>query len=518
MGTTRARRRQRATFESCRTAGRYWRGADAEAPARLVAAAADFDDDRAGELNAHAASLLVTRGDIAWAIELGEPHLRSPSPRAQIHATLATTHGHRAAGRPEHALAILDAVLSAYRAVGPEAFILSHSVLSNVEVHALAEAGRFDDAEQAGIAAIATGHEADSPTSMGLALLATGWSRVLQGRPDADEMLADAERWLGQAHHTGMMRWALLARALGRAQAADVAGARLLCDQIERLGDHPARIFEATRARIDAWMAFVDGDLGAVERELVAAAGEAARVGNVTAELGCLHDLARMGRAELVVDRTRAIAATGVEGVFLAAQIDQVVALAGGDPTRLAVSVQELDDLGLGHFAADSADACARIAAGRGDSRGAATWVRRAQELRGVNGSPPVVAMRSAALHPLTAREHARLLCWLLAACPIATWPSSCSCRCARSAITSPASMRSSASTIERRWRSCCSPRRPPDSLPGGHTSLANSNSRASSAASSNGKTTRSITPSATSASNIAASSSVWAVTATLPV
>jgi len=379
---------ERAAFEKSRAAGRYWRGRRGDAVDHLHDVAQQQDDlALREELLAQTASMFVTQGRIDEAIELGVPLLDSTPGVAQIHATLAAGHGLRAAGRPEQAVAVLDAVVAAYRAAGPDAFIMPFSVLSNLQTHALTEAGRFEAAEQSATDGIAAGRDAGSPTAMGLAHLARGWSAVLRGRvTQSEESTNEARRWLSQARHPSMVRWAVIAQGLGRLQAGDLDGGRRSRRELEQIGGHPAHIFESNLHRIDARIAYLEGRSSTAFDELRGAAARARALGNVVGALGCWHDAARLGWASDVIDDVEEIAGVGLEGPFLQGQVAHVRALADGGVDELAACADVLEAAGLENLAAEVADEAARITGARGDSRSSAQWVARAAALRSLVG------------------------------------------------------------------------------------------------------------------------------------
>lgn len=373
---------EHVTVTKCLASGRYWRGGREDALLELVAALDDHTGPLRDELAAQAASLLVTNGRIDEAIKLGEPLLHSDPGVTQIHATLAAAHGWRSAGRPERAATVAQMVVAAYRAAGPEAYVVSSSVLANVEVHALAEAGRFDAAEQASEEAVRVALEARSPTASGLAHLAHSWIWVLRGRPvRAEQAARHAIGWLVEARHPGMVRWALTAQALARVQSGDLDGAERSRREVERIGAHPARIFEAHLARVDAWIDVMRGHPRRGFEGLLAAADATLRLGNVTAALACWHDLARLGGSVEAARCLEAIDVDELEGTYLTSQVEHVRALASEDLAELDRLTEDLATRGLEQLAAECAQVAASTLTRRNDSRGAARRLRRADQL-----------------------------------------------------------------------------------------------------------------------------------------
>lgn len=379
---------ERAVVAQSVASGRFWRERDGEAPSQLLARAVEFDGDLRDEVVAQAASLLVSQGRVAEAAALGEPLLHATPGKAQVHATLAVGHGWRAAGRPESAVAVLDTVMAAYRAAGPDAFVVPFSVLNSAQTHALVEAGRFADADRSAAEGVRAGEESRSPTAIGLANLARGWSAVLRGRAaDAERWTGHAAGWLTEARHPGMVRWALLARALGRLQAGDLTGGIEVRRELDRIGEHPARIFESNLDRVDAWIAFLEGRSPDSFDHLRAGADRALDCGDTAAALACWHDLARLGRPAEAVERLAAIDTAALEGPYLDALVRHIQALANDDVDDLGRCCELLAERGLDNLAAECADAAAAWCMRRNDHRGASTWLRRAGELRSELGA-----------------------------------------------------------------------------------------------------------------------------------
>ena len=398
---------ERATFAIERSASLFWRGAQLGGLEELVRLAAQEKEPGADrdEMHASAASLFAMQGRVREAVEMARPFVHGPLGRASIRAALAVGHGIRALGRPEESIGIVEGSLRAYRALGPNAVIMSYNVLSSLRTYSMAEAGRFDEAREAGAEGKKSGRDAGSGAGTALAHLACSTTACLSGRFDvADEEARAGERLLREANHPGMVRWAVGARAVARAQCGDREGAVAALGELEVLPEHPARIFANLEQRAAAWVSFLDGHTERAFDQLRAGAGEAALLGNVVAELSCWHDMARLGRPSEAVDAIGALADLGLEGTFLPNQVAHIRALAGGDLDELEACVERLVDGGTPQFAAEAADAAAAVAGRRGDAAASAAWVRRAVEHRGATGWTPLV--HDAVTAPLTRRER----------------------------------------------------------------------------------------------------------------
>ena len=386
MATT---ERERSTAARCVASGRFWRGAADDSVDALVAAA-DRSTDRAAvvDLLAQATSLRAMEGRVAEAIAIGEPLCDEPPSEAFIHVALGLGHSRRAAGRPESALALLELVSSAYRAVGPEAYLLSNLVLDGTRLAAMVDAGRFDAvrSDVPDVESLAAG--SGQPTAVGLARLSLSWCDIRQGRwSRALAEAQEAERWLYTARHPGMVRWAIAFQALASACANDTAAARSSLDRLDALPSHPARLFDVVAVRARAKVASLDGASGRAVELLVAGAEDAIGVGNVASASMCAHDLARLGRSAEAAAVVAALdrcsggdVAAVIEGPVLTAELAHIRALGAGRVEELGACGARFAEIGQPHLAVEAANAAARLAAQRSDVAAGNRWLRRSAE------------------------------------------------------------------------------------------------------------------------------------------
>lgn len=373
---------ERTIAARCVAVARFWRGGTTDSIAELVDLSASMTDRRLEvDLLAQAAMLQVTRGDVNEALSIAEPLADEPPSAAFARLALALGHGRRAAGRPLAALALLERTSAAYRAAGPEAFLMSSMVLDGARLAALVDAGRFDELRAAAAETVTLAINAGQATAVGLAHLSVSWCDITQGLYErAIESAGEAERWLTSARHPGMVRWAIGWQALAETLRGDLDGAKASLARLDRIRDHPAGLFDAAIARSRARVAYLEGFPVQAQELLIAAAGSAAGRGNVANELMCWHDLARLGEpAEALVGVERMSAE--LDGEVFPAEVAHVRALAAGRSSELGKCSDRFAELGQWHLAEEAALAAAHAATQRSDVSAANRWLRRAADL-----------------------------------------------------------------------------------------------------------------------------------------
>lgn len=396
---------QRAHVCCARAPGEFWRAGDAEATfAVLDRADALAPSEWRDEARGVRATLLAFAGRATEAWKVAEPLLATPPSRANVQAALAAGQALRSLGRPSAAVEVLDAALAVYEGLGEQALLISHRVLGAARGAALIDVGRLVDAEAQLAETVRLSREAGELGGVGVASLAEGWLRLQQGRiADAATCFDTSARSQEIARHHGMRRWAVASLALVRAMGGDVPGARkALADVDERA--HPAQVFEQAVHRARAWLAWRDGDEAGAHRVLREAAVELRGRGDVNGMVFCLHDLARLGRAE---EAAAELASVEVDGELLPLVCRHVAALARGDLDELGAVADGFAGTGAWLLAAEVASAADEAGRRGGDARAAAAWARRAEEWRSrCDALPAVGTAPASAAVPLTRRER----------------------------------------------------------------------------------------------------------------
>ncbi len=316
------------------------------------------------------------------ALAIARPLLDRPPDRVLIQAALAATQALRSAGRPEEALEVVDAAIDAYRGLGDQVLLFSNRVLATARARALIDAGRLDEAEEADRTAIDAARALGEEGAVALIGLTLGWLQLQRGRAGAAVATFSASATTFVAiDHVGMARWAWSSVALARAVGGDADGARAAIDEVERLGPHPARIYESTLFRARAWVAWLDGRPADARAHLDEGIVACRALGDVLGEVLCLHDVARIGRPEDAVDRIVELG-HATDGLLHPAMARHVRALAGGRLDDLAEAAEAFGEVGTWLWASEAAVAAGEAARRASDQRAAAAWDRRAAEWR----------------------------------------------------------------------------------------------------------------------------------------
>jgi DNA-binding CsgD family transcriptional regulator len=123
-------------------------------------------------------------------------------------------------------------------------------------------------------------------------------------------------------------------------------------------------------------------------------------------ELRLLHDLARLGVAEEVVDRVEELAAR-IDGPLAAIHAMHVRALVERDVEAQRIVVDRYDDIDALGYAAEAAAELAEMHRTRGEGRLATAAQQRSAELADrAGGLHTPVLTRGVAVEPLTSRER----------------------------------------------------------------------------------------------------------------
>lgn len=194
--------------------------------------------------------------------------------------------------------------------------------------------------------------------------------------------------------------------ACAAALAGDPVGAARWLAEMDRRKDEANKLFEPRLELDRAWVAAGAGELTRAVTLARRAAELAREAEHYTVEVTALHDIARLGRAELVMDRLATLAAS-VEGRFARAVAASASALAASDGVALDEVSSTFEELGATLLAAEAAVAAARAhqASGR-QASGTGSMVRAAALASACEGAR-TPALQAGELRPLlTAREQ----------------------------------------------------------------------------------------------------------------
>jgi DNA-binding CsgD family transcriptional regulator len=400
---------QVALVAAARAVGLFWGLADADAADEVLVSAEGevTDPEWWAELRATRATLVGQTGQHRDVLALLTDLPEHGGGRARLQAALAEAFALPGVGRGEDAVARIDAALSAAAELGPQQTLFTAGLLLSPKAMALAGLGRLDEAAAIASSALTAAVDAGNRTAEAFLGATLGWVQLNQG------LLLSAQRTYREAaaafranSHHGPVRWALGGLLFAAAHARDTEVLGVARRALDALGPHPAALFDTTISRAHAWASVVEGDPVRGRRVLRQAASSARSRGAVVEEAWALHDLARLGRADEVAGRLRALAAAA-QGDLVGVLADDAAGLASGDPDTLGDTAERFATLGFNLRAAESAMAASDASARAHDQRRATRWARRATELAARCQAPAVVELAGAAgTVPLTHRER----------------------------------------------------------------------------------------------------------------
>jgi DNA-binding CsgD family transcriptional regulator len=276
-------------------------------------------------------------------------------------------------GRADEALAVADQGIAVRMEHLDDGDLSELGMLMVARCHALTENGQLAEAE----AEAAAGYDLSMAAGsvMGLAWFALKRARALlfQGRLiAADEWFAESTARFAEIGLEGCQRWGAGGRMWCRALRGDAAGVTAAAAAFERLEPRAVLMMDPEVGRARAAVAASGGDDERAAAILVDAAAFARERGMAVLEAGALHDLVRLGSAEVAASRLVELASF-VDGPLTAARAAQAVALSDNDGAGLSDAAATFAHLGALLWAAEasaqSADCFRRAGSGRRASR-----------------------------------------------------------------------------------------------------------------------------------------------------
>jgi DNA-binding CsgD family transcriptional regulator/tetratricopeptide (TPR) repeat protein len=387
----------------------FYRAGDAAGAFAVLDAAGDAlpPGSWRDEVTGLRATLLMMSGRHHEALALAEPLLVDRGlDRVLVQATLAATQALHCLGRGAESLAAADRAIAAYEVLGPQATLVSSSVLGMVRCSSLVDLGQLDAALAAGDAARDAALRTGDATTEGLAELVRSDALGLRGRL-TDALLAArrAEAAFVRLAHTPFRRWAIEQRAVVTTLANDRAGLDAALADLASLGDHPARLFEHAEVIARAWQAHWDDRPTQAERILVDGARRLDERGERTGAARCWYELVRLGRADAATGPLAALV-DHLEGTFAPALLAHAEAAESGDAAALGRAADGLAEVGALVLAVGAGAQAVEACVAAGDQRAAARWSEQvaAWSARCQQVEAPAVA--TAAPPPLTRRER----------------------------------------------------------------------------------------------------------------
>jgi DNA-binding CsgD family transcriptional regulator/tetratricopeptide (TPR) repeat protein len=357
-----------------------------------------------------AAELIGLRGVIE--LMLGAPHLAlarvepfltPASGRTFVEAATAAGPALVMIGRPLDAADIAQQAFEERVRLGDQPMLSSPGLHALVRSMGLAEAGRFDEADQLSAFVMAVASERGERDGEMWAGVIGGRSLLDQGRYAeallSFEIAAAAATDLNMVPH---LRWARGGALLAAAQTGDTAGARRALGALDACPPTPLELMASELERARAWAAIVDHDVRSGVEQLCAAADAARSTAQPGLEILALHDLVRLGRTERA---TRLVeVAAEVQGDLSVMRAAHATALAADDASALEDVAERFEALGAIVLAAEAANQASwsfRRAGARSPAERARAMMLRLRSARPEAATP--------ALH------HAPGMAWLTA-------------------------------------------------------------------------------------------------------
>ena len=398
----------KASMAGLRVANLFWRARDLESAITVGEriAAGLTEQEARNYVISQVAVVEASAGRAADAVARVSDQFSASGGRAFYHAALAGTLALQVLGRAGEGAELAQRGIDAHTALGVQGRIFEVSLMDAARCIALFEAGEVDEATKRAEAGFDQALRDQDDVGRSQFALALGLIALDSGDAhDAVRRFREAEARFRRDRHDGMTRWALGGQLFAQALLRDVPAAHAVIDALDEIGPHPAGFTETILLRAQAWLAVAEHDLrGALDR-LRAAATQAAGDGQPARELPALHDLARLGDPDEVVERARTVAAQ-VAGSSAPARLAHIEALAARDADALTAAADLLEPRGLVIAAAEAMVAAADACRAAGDGRRAAACVRRSQELAArCEGVTTPGLVQADAVVPLTKRE-----------------------------------------------------------------------------------------------------------------
>jgi DNA-binding CsgD family transcriptional regulator len=399
----------RALVALARSANLF-RGLGRAAEAEAVARAAERDvrdgalrDELVGQRAIHT----LFEGRLDEAMALVEPLLgRDVEDRAFVRGALPGATARALAGRTEEAIAIADRAFAARVALGDQVQMAGPGVYLVARALALLEAGRCAEAETNA----QLGYDGAAEYQL---LDGQAWFAVILGRICLQQGRAAASaRWFreaaliyGELNHPAA-RWGQGGLAHALALIGDTDGAEAALADFDAEPPTPLRMMDPDIERGRAWFLAQRGELSMARSVLHGAADSAAVGGAHALEVAALHDLARLGGTDLVVDRFHSLASV-VDGALMAARVVHVDALVSLAPDAFDAAADGFEAIGANLLAAEAAASAGRAYKLAGLSRRATESAQRSARLAAACEGARTPALKAGSeATPLTRRER----------------------------------------------------------------------------------------------------------------
>ena len=333
-----------------------------------------------GSLDAHLSMLLATGGQVGLAIERATAALPEATgeTRLELLRTLGLSLVH--AARPLAGLELAREGEQLHASLPDTPTLPGISMLLFVEVAALAAAGQVDAARARADAVCR-----DYPNAQ-LRWIDTAIGRLelMAGRTaDARRVLEPTINEARANRHGSIERWVLALHAYAHLMEGHPDLAEPELERVATLEVGARALYHPEIDRAHAWLAASRGDLDKARQMLVDSAADCDARGATGMVALLLHDVARLGFPELVVDRLNEIAAAS-DGSLFAARSLLVTGTVKDDADMLDQALTLFEDGGCRMYAAETAATLADVHRRAGRDNDADEAARRADLLRQV--------------------------------------------------------------------------------------------------------------------------------------
>jgi DNA-binding CsgD family transcriptional regulator/tetratricopeptide (TPR) repeat protein len=361
----------------------FWGLDDYDRAQAVIAAASEVVDDPnwSDQLVVTRASYELLAGHAEEAAEDLEPIWREGTARGIAAAGLIAGVSLALIGRAGEALDVVQAAWTAREEIDEGFGLVYEGMLVVTECLALAELGRFPEAQDVGL----RGHSAAVQAGVlyGQAWLALNIARGTR----FTSALGDTAKWAREGatcfESLGIVplrQWALYGSAWATAVMGDKDEARALAEQARALDPGHVQLMAPEAHRAEAALALLEGDRGGALRHLQEGAELAAKLGLHAMELGVLHDVVRLDEADEVLARVEELAPL-VDGPMGATIVAHARAVAARDGEQLGEVAERFAAIGAHLCAAEAAAQASAAHRNAMARRQAQRWASRSAEL-----------------------------------------------------------------------------------------------------------------------------------------
>lgn len=362
--------------------------------------------DLRDELRAQHGVQLVFEGRLPETLAVVEPLLASSNERLFVHGALPGAVANAIAGNTALAIDIAERAFEVRVALGDQLQMSGPGIYLIARGLALIEAGRLDEAQEN--AQLGYEGATDRQLADGQAWFATALARVALFRGQVRQ----SARWFreaavvyGDVAHPGA-RWGYGGLAHALALMGDLEGADAALADLDAEPPTPVRLMDPDVERARAWVLAQRGEYTLARDVLRHAADDARATGRFALEAAALHDLARLGDTETVVERMRELGGM-IDGNLMPARLAHVEALIAMDMDGLDEASLAFERIGALLWAAEAAHSSARVAKRQGLARRAAEARQRAARLADqCEGARTPGLATTEEVTPLTRRER----------------------------------------------------------------------------------------------------------------